>query len=221
MRCALEGGHVAFGELAAQRKIRRVVAEIGRLIAEDLGVAGDKAAVGCQRQRVDFEKSEILLPSNIGEPRRITGEAGGYSARKQGRRSGVDLLRHGRRRQFERHASKVCCALDVAAAVRRQQQFQPLGRAVDADGDENFARNRHRLFEKERGVGIVERRQDQPPRLAQLGDVLQSPHQAAFAAPAGEDLRLEEESSPIRRFVGRPIAGMKQYAARDRQAVAA
>ena len=46
--------------------------------------------------------------------------------------------------------------------------------AVDADRNENLPHDRHRFFEQKRRVGVVERGQDQPPRVAKLGELCRS-----------------------------------------------
>ena len=46
-------------------------------------------------------------------------------------------------------------------------------------------------------------------------------HQAAFAAAAFENLRLEHKARPVCRCIGEAFAGCTQYAARDGKPVAA
>ena len=45
-------------------------------------------------------------------------------------------------------------------------------------------------FEQKRRVGVVEARQDQAARVAQIGGLVETPDQAALAAAAFENLRL-------------------------------
>ena len=93
--------------------------------------------------------------------------------------------------------------------------------AVDAHRDENFAGDRHRFLEQQRDIGVFERRQDQPAGVAKTVKLVEHPHQAALAAAAFEELRLEHKTRPIGDRIGRAFAGMNQHAARHGDAVAA
>ncbi len=138
-----------FGQHVAQRKLAGVVAKLGCLVTDELGVAGDEAAVGRERQRIDFQELQVLLPGDLGQTRGVTGKSGCEIAWKQIGRRGEDVLRCRRRvgldgnaRQFFRRP------LDVFAAFRRQQQLKSLVGPVDADGNEDLVCDRDGLFEQ-------------------------------------------------------------------------
>ena len=82
-RGAFERGQGALGERAADGKLIRVVAKIGAVVADDLGVAGDEAAVRSQHQRVDLQQLQILLPRDVRQPRGIAREPRRKVGRKQ------------------------------------------------------------------------------------------------------------------------------------------
>jgi hypothetical protein len=111
--------------------------------------------------------------------------------------------------------------LDVLAALRRDQDFEPLPCAVDADRDENLARDRHGFFKEQRRIGIFEIGEDQPPRVANLSSLLEGAHQAALAAPAFEDLRFEQEARPACSAFRYVISGSDEQAPRHGKAVTA
>ena len=59
------------------------MAEVGGLVTDELGVAGNEASVVGQRQRIDFEKLQILLAGDVRQARRVTGKPGGQIAWEQ------------------------------------------------------------------------------------------------------------------------------------------
>ena len=97
-------------------------------------------------------------------------------------------------------------AVSTSSPPSRGQKLEPLTRAVDADREIDFARDRHRLLEQQRRRGIVERGGDARALLRKLGQIGQPAHQAALAAAAFQQLRLEHVARPLRRFGGRALA---------------
>ena len=111
--------------------------------------------------------------------------------------------------------------LDVFSTLRCDQKLEPLPRAVDADRDEYFAGDRHRLLKEKRRIGVFDTRQDEPPHVTKLVRFVETPHQAAFAAAAFEELRLEHEARPAFGVLRRLLAAGEQDTARHSEAVAA
>ena len=133
---AARARHGALGEHAAYRKILRIVAEVGAIVADDRCIAGDEVAIRCQRQRVDFEQLQILLPGDVGQPRGVTGEARGKLARKKFSRSREKFFPASPASPAPRPRSGCAQAWPTARRCRRLQareEFKPLPRAVDAD----------------------------------------------------------------------------------------
>src|SRR5262249_18269468 len=89
------------------------------------------------------------------------------------------------------------------------------------DREKNFPRDRHRLLEQERRVGIAERGGDAAPRLAELVETAEPVHEPALAAAAFQHLRLDEVSRPLLRLAGHLLARAQQHAARQGDAVPA
>ena len=197
LRFALEFCHGVLGQRPADREFVRVVAEIGGRVADDLGVAGDKLAVLGQRQRIDLQQFQVLLACDVRQPRGVARQARGKIGRKQLAERGKDFFRRRRRIGHDRDARELGGRFDILAAFGRDQQFEPLRAAVDAHRDKNFAGDRHRFLEQQRDIGIFERRQDQPAGVAKTVKLVEHPHQAALAAAAFEELRLEHEAGPI------------------------
>jgi succinyl-CoA synthetase alpha subunit len=218
---ALGRRHGPLGEHAAYRKFLRVVAEGRAVVANDLGVAGDECALRRHRERVDLKKLEVFLAGDVGKPGGISGNARGKRAGKQFGDLREHAFRRRLRRNLDRDARKPGGSLDVLAAFGRQQQFELLPRAVDANGNENLLGDRHRFFQEERRVGVVKRGENEPPRLVEGGERIEAAHQAALAAAAFEYLRLEEMPVPARSLVRRHCSRGEQHAARCGEAVAA
>jgi hypothetical protein len=109
--------------------------------------------------------------------------------------------------------------LDIFPALWGEEKLEPLRGAINPNRDEDFARDRYGFFQQKRRIGIVERRQDQPPCVAKLGKLDELPDQPALAAAAFEDLRLEHKTRPDRHVIGRILAGAEQHAARHGNSV--
>ena len=124
-------------------------------------------------------------------------------------------------RAIERDARQRVGALDLLAALRRDQELKALTRTVDAHRQIDFARDRHRLLEQERRCRIAQRSADARARRRELCKIRKPAHQSALAAPAFQHLRLEHVPRPLRRFVGRGITRAQQHTARDRKPVPA
>jgi hypothetical protein len=68
------------------------VTERGAVVADDLGVAGDKPPVGRERERIDLEQLQVLDACDLRQARGIAGEARGEVGRKQPDELGIECV---------------------------------------------------------------------------------------------------------------------------------
>ena len=172
------------------------MAERRAVVANDFRITGDEPSVRRERERIDLDELEVLAPGDLRKAHGIACQPRGHVAREQLRQLGIERVGGGVGRAIEGNPKQRLGGLDVLAALCRDQKLEPLTRAVDADREVDFARDRHRLLEQERRFGIVEGGGDARPRRRELAQVREPMHQPALAAAALQNLRLEQVPRP-------------------------
>ena len=138
----------------------------------------------------------------------ITRQPRGEVGREQLGEFGIERVRGGADRAIDRNPHQLLGALDILAALRRDQELEALTRAVDAHRQVDLARDRHRLLEQERRRGIAQGIHDAPARGRELRKIRKSAHQAPFAAAAFQHLRFEHVPRPLQGFRRPPGSSM-------------
>ena len=160
-----------------------------------------RLAILGQRQRIDFQEFQILLPGDLRQARGVAGKAGGEVGREQ--------LAEARQKSFpawsaRRVRSECAQALPMLRRSRhlRAPAVAPAAARCRRCGPRRIFRARSATASSSNsGVSASSSAgHDQPAGVAKIARLVEAAHQAALAAAAFEELRLEHEARAIVRL---------------------